>query len=148
MKVRQVMVTFAWDEMARSPFNSELEKCMAAALANCPDLGNLSRLDVALMECGRYDQYGEPVPSDLVLLPSPGILSEEGVKKVEGAEWYEAEHEQFKNGGFLLASAEALGDLSEDDLHSATGVREETCLWHRVAHCLKRWSAEDGFYHA
>lgn len=91
----------------------------------------------------RRDQYGRPIPDDLVLLPTSGDnwwLWDDEIETVLRVDWYEA-------NDVLLASAKALNGLSEDDPIDA-GVdlnRVEVC---RVADCLKRYSPEDGFYHA
>ena len=86
------------------------------------------------------DQYGEQVPDDLVVLPDPQMLGEDEIKKVMDAPWYEAE-------GILMASAKAIDGLSEFDPKDAGIDLEETEV-SAIDDPLKRYSKEDGFYHA
>jgi len=86
------------------------------------------------------DQCGNPIPKDLVLLPTLAELSAENIDKVFAADWYEA-------NGVLMASAKKIKGLSEDDPADAD-VDLKTAEILYVAHALKRGNEEDGFYHA
>jgi hypothetical protein len=100
------------------------------------------------------DQYGQPVPKDLVVLPygfspCPGKvvsgdpLPNHEVRIIMAASWYEVEG----NPGLLLASYLAIGGLSELNPLDC-GLTLEGAQINRVADPLKRYSLEDGFYHA
>lgn len=86
-------------------------------------------------------QYGEDVPDDLVLLPNPKDLMDLDLRVILAAEWYEYQ-------GILLVSGSAIDWFSEGDPLDAgldLSALEEI---DRVAESLKRFSREDGFYHA
>jgi len=94
------------------------------------------------------DQYDKPIPDDLVLLPNINLLSDHNVRLVANAVWYDVEvdlePDSKENGEciILCASAEAIDYLSEDSpCGKVVGIL-------RVNDVLKRWSPEDGFYHA
>jgi hypothetical protein len=99
------------------------------------------------------DQYGTEVPSDLVVLPfgaAPGkdvihfdALEPEEVEVISAAAWYEVEGQE----GLILASAEFLGGFGSDPEDCGIGITPETKI-NRIADVLKRYSWEDGFYHA
>ncbi len=86
------------------------------------------------------DQYGNPVPTDLVLLPDFSDLTEQETDLIFRADWYECER-------VLMASFKAIGELSEDDPIDA-GVDLRCAQVFKVDDCLKRGNGEDGFYHA
>jgi hypothetical protein len=83
------------------------------------------------------DQYGNDVPTDLVVLPTH--LGLQDTKVVMSANWYEA-------NGILMASYKAIYGLSESDPLEPGVLPTDQILY--VAHALKRYSKEDGFYHA
>jgi len=97
------------------------------------------------------DQYDCELPDDLVILPwfdedSSVQLTEDEIRTIDKAVWYEAEHPEI--GRVLLCSAESINYLSEDSLEDATGVNLQDCIISRVDACLHRWNIVDGFYHA
>lgn len=93
----------------------------------------------------KTDQHGDLVPDDLVTLPDVNALrtlddlSDLEIKAVMSATWYEA-------NGVLLASARSIAYLSEDDPEDSGLDPGQEVL--RVDDRLKRYSREDGFYHA
>jgi hypothetical protein len=99
------------------------------------------------------DQYGQPVPKDLVVLQfgfAPGdetikgdAVDQADVKIIMAANWYEAE----ERPGLLLASYEAIEGRSEI-IPEDCGILLKNMQINRVADPLKRYSLEDGFYHA
>ena len=91
------------------------------------------------------DQYGGPVPP-LVLLPHFTALTEAEVEQVDSADWYEARHPDV--GCAILAPVSQIGDISEDDLEGATGVKMEACEVVKIDAPLHRYSLLDGWYHA
>ena len=101
------------------------------------------------------DQYGQEVPGDLVVLafgfePGDGpirgdALEPEDVEVISRADWYEIE------GGppVVLASYVAIQGLSEyNPLDAGIDLAAPGALINRIADPLKRYSLEDGFYHA
>jgi hypothetical protein len=88
------------------------------------------------------DQYGNPVPDDLVTMPSIEFLDDESIKLVDSADWYDVETDQ---GTFLCVSAKAVDYLSEDDIE---GYDYKILGVEKVDPPLHRYSDEDGFYHA
>jgi len=86
------------------------------------------------------DQYGNDVPNDLVLLPSPSDLSDWGICIIDWAKWYEAD-------GVLMASAKEIYFLSEAEPADADIDLDNAEILY-VADSLHRYSLEDGFYHA
>jgi len=84
------------------------------------------------------DQYGKKVPTDLVLMPDIKLLSRREIKLVADQDWYECD-------GILLVSASAIHFLSEADPSEAGIVLSSVT---KVNGLLKRWSLEDGWYHA
>jgi hypothetical protein len=96
------------------------------------------------------DQYGEPVPADLVMLPMPQQwldFDEDFRSAALKVNWYEATGpDEFK---WLNVSAAAMGKHADN----LEGQEEWPCASHevrfrRVDDVLKRWNIEDGFYHA
>ena len=99
------------------------------------------------------DQYGQEVPEDLVVLhfgfePGEGVihgdpLEPEEVEIISKARWYEVE-----DVPLVLASYEEIQGLSELDPLDY-GINDlATATINRIADPLKRYSLEDGFYHA
>lgn len=86
-------------------------------------------------------QYGEPVPGDLVLMPSLEHLTDADRLLMFKADWYEHEN-------VLLVSGSAIDWLSEDDPLDADIDLSTVEEINQVADGLKRWNPEDGFYHA
>jgi len=86
------------------------------------------------------DQYGNDIPTDLVILPTHESLVDAEIKVVMSANWYES-------NGVLMASYKEIHGLTEVDPLDA-GVVLSTDQISYVAHALKRHSKEDGFYHA
>ena len=87
------------------------------------------------------DQNGNTVPSDLVILPDPAMLTDEQIEQVLDAGWWEL------NSHVLCASAQEIDYLSEAGPEDA-GVTPTRGRIDYVAGCLKRASEVDGFYHA
>jgi len=92
------------------------------------------------------DQYGNEIPNDLVCLPDINHLSDEDIKLVDNADWYEAKHDDV--GEVLLVSGSGINWLEESTLEDATGIPHEWCEIARVDSCLHRFNSQDGFYHA
>lgn len=148
-QLRRFMITLRFKDGAQVLLSGRLEQYISDAVASCLGLLGLDVMTVVL-EHGLYDQYGDVIPHDLVILSSLGSLNKEDLERVTQAKWYKAaRHPQFgPEAGPLLASAEAIGYLSENGLFDSTGVREKECFMYRISDCLKRWNLEDGFYHA
>jgi hypothetical protein len=89
------------------------------------------------------DQYGNPIPDDLVVLSgeNPQEMTELGLTLVDAADWYEVD-------GILLVSAKSVQYFLETDPIDC-GVRlTPRSKVYAVDYCLHRWNEEDGFYHA
>ena len=86
------------------------------------------------------DQYDNPIPDDLVLLPSYDFLNVAGIDVIFKARWYEAEQ-------ILMASAKEIEYLSEDDPLDADVDLSSVIKIMCVADVLKRGNPKDGFYH-
>lgn len=86
------------------------------------------------------DNYGEQVPDDLVALTC-GIdrFDDKELKIIINARWYEVWHKWGQN---LAVSFDEVAGLIDEPL----GDTPIEVL--RVNEVLKRWSIEDGFYHA
>lgn len=92
--------------------------------------------------CTMIDQYGNKIPSDLVAL-TRGIdrFNEEELKIICNARWYEVYHSYGR--GLAVSFSEIQGIIDNPD--SLGGVPIKILL---IDDVLKRWSIEDGFYHA
>lgn len=103
-------------------------------------------------ETVRKDQYGDKVPTDLVVIAdlNPADLTEKELRRVVKADWYIAgDRFPVGRGFFLLASFKAIGGLTEFDPEDAgVDLKDKNLEILRVPEPLKRWSAEDGFYTA
>jgi hypothetical protein len=88
------------------------------------------------------DQYDDTIPDDLVVLSgeNPADMTKDFLKLVKDADWYEA-------NGVLLVSAQAVGGFLEVDPVDC-GIDLAAVEVLRIDNVLKRWSYEDGFYHA
>ena len=100
------------------------------------------------------DQYGQPIPADLVVLPF-GAASGEGVigfdpvdpedvEIITAADWYEVAGQE----GLILASYEAINGFGSIPLDCGIDLTTPGIQISRIADPLKRYSLEDGFYHA
>lgn len=100
------------------------------------------------------DQYGQEVPADLVVLHfgfEPGEtvirgdrLEPEEIEIISATAWYEVE-----GVPLILASYEAIEGLSElNPLDYGIDLKATGIKINRIADPLKRYSLEDGFYHA
>lgn len=90
------------------------------------------------------DQYGGRVPDDFVVLSGrlPQDYTEKDLRMITRAEWYEVD-------GIILVSAREVDYASEDDpLDADVDLSKPGIEIGRIADALKRWSEEDGFYHA
>ena len=95
------------------------------------------------------DQYDQDIPGDLVVLDQkPAELSEAELCCIDRLEWYRPANYPF----LILVSYGALCQCIEgvfDETDPADcGVDGALGPIERIADCLHRWSAEDGFYHA
>lgn len=93
------------------------------------------------------DNYGNEVNTDnLVLLPDIMLLGDSEIKVMVNAKWYDV---IFENGQtFLCADYFEIDGMAEDSIVGCIepkGGINEIMLINEV---LKRWSEEDGFYHA
>lgn len=89
------------------------------------------------------DQYGNKVPSDLVLLPTSELLEDNDIEVVLKAPWYKVNYAP--NHYCTAASFKAIDELSEDD---AMGLIKTDTVVELIDTVLHRYSDEDGFYHA
>ncbi len=94
------------------------------------------------------DQFDRTVPEDLVaVILDPGMLGDEGIRLIDSADWYEVWNQDGPTGIILVSAKEIqyLSEVSPEDVGiRLTGDGE---IMH-IAHILKRWNYEDGFYHA
>lgn len=100
------------------------------------------------------DQYGQAVPADLVVLPvgaAPGEgvigfdpMDPEDVELITAANWYELAGQE----GLILASYEAINGFGSIPLDCGLDLAALGIKINRIADPLKRYSWEDGFYHA
>jgi hypothetical protein len=101
------------------------------------------------------DQYGQEVPNDLVVLPfgfEPGdgpirgdMVDPEDIDVMCRADWYEVDD----GYPIILVSYLAIQGLSETDpLDCGIDLKAPGIKINRIADGLKRYSLEDGFYHA
>lgn len=143
---------YEWLEHKQEEWSKEETAQALLSLALHTDSDTLQDLFQSDMEEDGYflpaDQYGHTVPNDLVLLPS-GCLLQTELAEVVAATWYEVD-------GILMASAEQIGHLSEDDPEDAGIDLAEAKMIMQVQDCLKRWDIKGGnepfleyyFYHA
>lgn len=95
------------------------------------------------------DQYGKKIPTQLgnLSVENPGNLEEEELQDLVSARWYEV-----VGGGLFVALCDLKVKLGYDFELWALGEVRNTYgrdkKIFRVAEALKRYSAEDGFYHA
>ena len=91
-----------------------------------------------------FDQYGNPVPRDLVALDMPITdFTVAEVEAIDALDWYEIER-TFPNGPMFVSQAaleEAIGRKLEDLRHTRAAV-------FYVTRPLHRYGDADGFYHA
>lgn len=95
------------------------------------------------------DQYGNTIPDDLVVPTYQPWLTDEEVKAIMDADWYEEEI----SGLILVPFSQLPTGISE-----SAYMAPEDCLddpieemggdIFYIADCLKRFSPEDDFYHA
>jgi len=88
------------------------------------------------------DQYGNKVPDDLIALEC-GLdrFDDDEVKIIVDAQWYEVTHSHGQD--LAVSFSEIQGIIDSDYPLGDTPI--EIML---IDDCLKRWSIEDGFYHA
>lgn len=90
------------------------------------------------------DNYGKTVPRDLVVLDwFPGDFSDEEIQGITQAKWYESNDPEFAH--WVLCSFKVCG-LENDPIDYGFDLKKHGVS--RIPHPLKRWSDEDGFYHA
>jgi len=94
------------------------------------------------------DQYENKVPDDLVVLPEIANLTDDEVKVVVNADWYDVSlsHDPEETDTiYLMASAKAINYLESNiDIAELGGIFIEVI---KVDDIFKRWNNEDGFYH-
>jgi len=88
------------------------------------------------------DNYGEQVPDDLVLMPDISLLIDADIKLVVNVNWYDVILED--ESVWLCISAKAIDYLEESDPNFEQPIIEIM----RINDVLKRWSVEEGIYHA
>lgn len=91
------------------------------------------------------DNYGNLVDEkNLVLLPDIKTLDDKQIGIVVDADWYDVilENEMV----FLCADFDKIFQLSEESLDGISYSPISEIM--RINDVLKRWSEEDGFYHA
>ena len=98
---------------------------------------------VRTMKTNRKDQYGEPIPNDLVVLSgeNPKDFIADGLKAVDKADWYEA------NGIILVPwhQTEIFETAPED---AGLDLDDPTVEILKIDAVLHRYNEVDGFYHA
>jgi hypothetical protein len=95
----------------------------------------------------KWDQYGDPVPTDLVAMLGPEDLYwfSEVVDAIRNLPWYEVENILCISHSALQASLDSQADVL---LGFTTWKIKSSEPIYRVDDCLKRYSYKDGFYHA
>lgn len=91
------------------------------------------------------DNYGQEVPTDLVSLThGPDAFTDAEVKAIVNARWYDVVH---SHGEDLAVSFYEVGCLELlEPISNPLGDTPIEVM--QVNEVLKRWSVEDGFYHA
>lgn len=97
-----------------------------------------------------YDQHGDIVPSDLVLLPNKNDLTEAEVAAAVGLDWWVVYHPDMQK--VIVASAAQLAQVEvpydEEPLSAGIGGADyEDLRFGKIHDELKKWSAEDSFYY-
>lgn len=101
----------------------------------------------------KNDQYGKPVPTDLVLLNLHDLEldienTKGAIRKIVDLDWYEAKTTPRNNNIFV--SAAQLDKIFEDNLIDFYGpeyLNYQNCNFLKIDSVLKRWNETDGFYH-
>lgn len=93
------------------------------------------------------NNYGEQVDElALVLLPDIIDLTDEEIKIITNAKWYDV---IFGNEQILLcADYREIEEMCENGIVDCIRTKNGIAEIMRVNDVLKRWSIEDGFYHA
>jgi len=97
------------------------------------------------------DQYDNKVPDDLVVVPELDRLTENEIKIVVNANWYNVYLDQDPDPNepetvYLMASAKAINYLENHiDIQKLGGIFIDVVIVNDV---LKRWNIKDGFYSA
>ena len=89
------------------------------------------------------DQYGNKVPDDLVLIDDIDFTPEE-IILIDNVDWYEVDLYHYQ--GLLCVSAKAIDYLFEID--PVDEFNSEIKSVNYVSKVLRRYSEQDGFYHA
>lgn len=84
----------------------------------------------------------------VVLDVMPQDLSASDLTKVERANWYEAHDESNGHRLILVPFAQAGRVTETDPIDCGIDLSSRSVTLTRIDDCLKRWSEEDGFYHA
>ena len=88
------------------------------------------------------DQYGEQVPNDLMQLAcGPDRFDDDELEIIINASWYEITH---SHGVDLAVSFSEIEGVLDGNYPLGDTPIEVL----RIDDILKRWSIEDGFYHA
>ncbi len=87
------------------------------------------------------DQFGDPIPDDLVTIPSIQDLTDEDIGLIGSVDWYEVITGESK---ILAVSAKAIDFLSEDAISEYGDIDSID----KIGQGLHRFSIEDSFYHA
>jgi hypothetical protein len=89
------------------------------------------------------DQHDNEVPDDLVVLDVlPQELHEHDLRRVIKARWYQPEG---RSDVILVSFAESGENFETDPLDCGVDLKGGVLY---IADSLKRWSEDDGFYHA
>lgn len=93
------------------------------------------------------DNYGCEIPTDLVLMPDIEYLNDDDLRLVVDAVWYDVFTglEPFDDIPALCISSKEINGLCDDSIDDYDGPITEVM---QINEILKRWSIEDGFYHA
>lgn len=93
------------------------------------------------------DQYDKNIPTDLVLLPNIEMLTNDEIKLVVNATWYNVMC-MYDGVEFLCCSAKAIDSISDESFDEYLDSIDQITEVLRVSDVLKQWSIEDGFYRA
>lgn len=90
----------------------------------------------------RKDQYGNPIPDDLVVLSgeNPADLTDHALRLIANADWYEA------SSVMLVPASQVENFLEAEPVDAGVDLAQVTVS--KIADFLKRWNDVDGFYHA
>lgn len=91
----------------------------------------------------KHDQYGNEIPEELVVLDNDiSRYTDDEIQQIVQARWYETE----KRHCILIPQSEAPDWIETRPIDAEVDMKVDALYF--IDDVLKRWSEEDGFYHA